>query len=281
MCPSSTLNAGLRFAIALLMVFTFYWNARAQSSPSGAQNAAPLGRLDPSKLPDISGLHLGVSLAEAKVAMQKWYPRGVAVTNGGPFGPQHQTFVGVFRATGDGGDAAGVDLTMPPNAQVVWHFSRNLVQPKVAHNVLVAGLRQKYGKETYAAGPGGPITDDSQIEQMWWVFDEQGHLLSQAKIISGSPFGCGSFYNTDGSFNSYRKVALGQDDGLSTYCHSSYVGVQATMSNDPILNYIFLDVVDLPLMVRSATATGAWAKGQDDKARQQELEREKQVKPQL
>lgn len=277
---SSTLTAQLSFVVTLLIVLAFSSNTLAQSQ-SGAQDAAPSGRLDPAKLPDISGLHLGVSLVEAKAVMQKWYPRGVAVTNGGPFGPQHQTPVGTFRATADGGDEAGVDLTMPPNAQVVWHVSRRLPQPKVAHNVLVAGLRQKYGKETYAAGPGGMTTDDNRIQQMWWVFDEQGHLASQSKIINATPFGCGSFYNADGSFYSYQKITLGQDDGLSTYCHSSYVGVQATMSNDPILNDIYLDIVDLPLMVRSAKATAAWANGMNDKARQQELEREKQTKPQL
>ena len=67
----------------------------------------------------------------------------------------------------------------------MWNLSRDLAQPKVAHNVVVAALRQKYGKETYAAGPGGtPVTDDSQTQRMWWVFDEQGHLAPQAKIMA-------------------------------------------------------------------------------------------------
>jgi hypothetical protein len=189
----------------------------------------------------------------------------------------------VLRAHGDGNDAAGVDFTMPPNAQAVWHMSRTVLQPNVAHNVVVASLRKKYGKETYAAGPAQrPITDESQILQMWWVFDEAGHLLPQAHIINGSPFGCGSFYNTDGiPFDGYRAIMQGRDTGLSTYCASSYVGVQATMTNQPILTELLLDIVDIPLMVRSAKATGAWEKGMNDKARQQELQRENSAKPTL
>jgi hypothetical protein len=252
--------------------------------PSDTPSAAtvPAGPLDPSKLPDISGLHLGMSLAEATAQMKKWYPKGVGVMNGGPYGPQHQTAVGVLRATGDFRDAAAVDLTGPPNQQVVWNLSRDLLQPKVAHNVVVAALRQKYGKETFAAGPGGtPVTDDTQIQHMWWVFDEQGHLAPQAKIIGGSPFGCGSFYSTDGSWHTYQKIMLGQDTGLPTYCLSSYVGVEVVIAPLAILEDINVNVVDLTLMVRSAKASATWVKGQDDKARQEDLQRSQQLKPQL
>jgi hypothetical protein len=253
----------------------------AWQPPSGAA-AAPAGPPDLSKIPDISGLRLGMSLADATAVMKKLYPRGVGQLNGGPFGHQQANSVAVLRATGDFRDAAAVDLTSPPNAPVVWQISRDLVQPKVAHNVIVAGLRQKFGKETYASGPAGrPITDDSQIQKMWWVFDEQGHLMAQAKMISDSPFGCGSHYSTDGSSHTYQDFALGRDEGLSTYCTSSYVGVEATMSTNPILEDFLLSIVDLPLMVRSAKATGAWANGQDDKARQQEIQRENQAKPTL
>jgi hypothetical protein len=276
---------------SLILIFSISLLASLLVWPVAAQNqggsAAPVsvGVLDASKLPDISGLHLGISLAESTALMKKMYPRGVGQTNGGPFGPQNQTAVGVLRAQGDGRDAAGVDLTMPPNPQVVWHMARDLVQPNVAHNVLVAGLRQKYGKETYATGPGGPVTDDSQIQQMWWVFDEQGHLIPQAPIIKGVPFGCGGTYfnvTTGVSFSYYRAIMSGGNpDSLPTICASSYVGVVATMSNQPILMDLNMDIVDLPLLTRSAAATGAWVKGQDDKARQENLQRSQQQKPQL
>ena len=175
---------------------------------------------------------------------------------------------------------------MPPNPQVVWHMARDLVQANIAHNVLVAGLRQKYGKETYAVStPGRPVTDDSQIQQMWWVFDEQGHLAPQAQIVSGVPFGCQGAYtnnNTGVSFNYYRSFMAGANaDSMPPACASSYVGVLATMSNQPILTDVNVDIVDLPLLNRSAAATNAWVKGQADKAQQEQLQRANQAKPTL
>ena len=259
-------------------------SGQAWSPPSGdaTATAAPAGPADLSKFPDISGLRLGMSLTDATTVMKKLYPRGVGQMNVGPFGPQHVSRVGVLRAQGDGRDAAAVDLTGPPNAAIAWQISRNLTQPKVAHNVIVDSLRKKFGKETYATGPAQrPITDDSQIQQMWWVFDEQGHLMPQARMINGTPFGCGTYYNTDGSEHVYLDFARGNAEGLPTYCTSSYVGVQATMSTDPILTDLYISIVDLPLMVRYAKASGAWAKTMDDKARQQDEQRANQLKPEL
>ena len=267
--PSTAPNAGSGQA----------WTA---PSGNGTAAAAPADPADLSKFPDISGLRLGMSLADAAAVMKRLYPRGVGQTNVGPFGPQHVSKVGVLHAQGDGRDAAAVDLTGPPNAPIAWQISRNLIQPKVAHNVIVDSLRKKFGKETYATGPAQrPITDDSQIQQMWWVFDEQGHLMPQARMINGTPFGCGSYYNTDGSEHVYLDFARGNAEGLPTYCTSSYVGVQATMSTDPILTDLYISIVDLPLMVRYAKASGAWAKTMDDKARQQDEQRANQLKPVL
>jgi len=137
--------------------------------PSDAP-AAFTGPLDPSKLPDISGIHLGMNLEDAKAALQKLYPNArIDVMNGVFLGPQHVSFVGLYRVQRDstGLDQAQLDFTATPNPQVVSHMTRIAQQPHVAHNVLVAALRQKYGKETYATGPAqGRDTNDSEIMQM-------------------------------------------------------------------------------------------------------------------
>jgi hypothetical protein len=261
-------------------------NSALYVPPSGAP-AAFVGPLDSSKLPDISGLHLGMTLAEAKAVLQKLYPGTTITAMGGtPIGPQHQVFTGLYRGAGDstGSNEAGVDFTAPPNPQIVWHMARITPQPHVAHNVLVAALRQKYGKEAYATGPAQAMTtNDSAIQQMYWVFDEQGQPVTGVKIIGGSPYGCdGTFpHGTAGPGGYYTSLMTKDTGGLSTYCASSYVSVLATMSNQPIVDNLVLDIVDLALVVRSAKATDALSKAEFDKARQQDIQNSEQVKPTL
>jgi hypothetical protein len=254
-----------------------------------AAPAAFVGPLDPTKMPDISGIHLGMTMPDAKAALQKLYPNArIDALNGGVIAPPSLSVVGLFRVQGNntGHDQAGVDFTMPPNPQVVWHMGRVAPQPHVAHNVMVAALRQKYGKETLATGAAqAPTTDDSAMDQMWWVFDERGQLVSGVKFINGSPFGCvtGGFLNnsTGTPYDFYRGLMPPATGGLSTYCASSYVAVVATLSTLQILDNVTLDMVDLALAVRSAKATDTWSKAQYDKARQQDQQKSNQVKPVL
>lgn len=226
-----------------------------------------------------------MTLADAKVALQKVYPSSsIAAMGGTPIGPKPQVFTGLLHVAGDNVGEAGVDLTLPPDPQLVWHMARNTPQPHVAHNVLVAALRQKYGKESYATGPAqAATTNDSAIQQMWWVFDEQGQPVSKVQIISSSPYGCGNAGSTNSTALSggYYSSLMRDTSSLSTYCASSYVGVLATMTNQPIVDNLVLDIVDLALVVRSAKATDAWSKAEFDKARQQDIQKSNQVKPAL
>ena len=267
----------------------FATRAIAQNTPNAQIPAAPAAGLDPSKLPDISGIHLGMPVADAKVALQKLYPNArIDAMNGIGLGPHNVSTVGMYRVEGDntGYNQAAVEFTAPPNTQVVWHVARNSHQPHVAHANLVSVLRQKYGKETYATdGWGAATSNDSAMAQMWWAFDEQGQLVSGANIISGSPFGCGMglFVNqTTGTSSAFYPSLMTSDTGgLSSYCASSYVGVVATMANQPIIDSLSLDIVDLALAVRSAKASDAWSKAEIEKAHQQNLQKSNQVKPQL
>jgi hypothetical protein len=75
------------------------------------------------------------------------------------------------------GDQVTVDVTLPPNKQAVWrvirdHFFANKGIPKTT---LLASLRQKYGKESLTnVSQGKPAADDSHIQTILWLFDEQG-----------------------------------------------------------------------------------------------------------
>jgi hypothetical protein len=110
------------------------------------------------------------------------------------------------------------------------------------------------------------------------MFDESGQLSPSATIINGTPFGCGN----KGSGSGFYESLMSKDAGsLSTFCSSSYVGVVATMPNTQIVDSLVMDITELPLVVRSAKASDAWQKAEFDKARQQEIQRSNQVKPQL
>jgi hypothetical protein len=173
-----------------------------------------------------------------------------------------------------------MDLTLPPNSQVVWHVLRNVPQPHVARAVLLAALRQKYGKETLATtGVQGIATTDDAVDSLWWVYDEQGHLQSSTKLLRGSPYGCAAGWGAGGGAADYMGVAAGR--GPDGWCATSYVALNALIGHLPILTSVQLDMVDTPLLMRSAQATAAWARGLTDKAQQQQVQQSNQVKPQL
>ena len=254
--------------------------------PSADSAAAPAGPLDPSKMPQINGIHLGMPMADAKVALQKLYPNAhIDALNGMVVGPQHQSLPWLLRVQADssGLDASTVDTTSPPNAQLVWHMARNSPQPHVAHDVLVAALRAKYGKETLALGTtatDNPATVDGQILLMYWVYDQQGHLQTSTKIVAHSPFGCGH-YADGANGNLYSGLVRNPASIPVQWCLDNYVVVSASLGPKAILDILYLDMVDLPLAVRSAKATAAWAKGLDAQAQQQATQKANAAQPTL
>lgn len=259
------------------------WTPPSDAAPT----AATAGPVDPAKMPQISDIHIGTTIADARTAMQKLYPgRQVEALNGQAMGAQHQSWPQALRAMGDsiGTDETDVDVTYAPGPQVVWHVNRTAHQPKVAHEVLVAALRAKYGKETVALhnGSDAPATDDRQINVMYWVYDEQGHQLTQTKILQHSPFNCVAYAGTNGD-NANLYFALVRDANAIPpgYCRDAYVAVTASLPPTDIVTTMYLDVVDLPLAARAARATDAWNKGLDQKTQQDTREQAKSAQPVL
>ena len=255
--------------------------------PSSDSPAASAGPLDPAKMPQINGIHIGTSIADAKAALQKLYPgRQVDALNGQTMGPQHQSWPAALRAMSDsiGTDVTGVDVTYQPGPQVVWHVSRTAHQPNVAHDVLVAALRAKYGKETLALHNGSdiPVTVDRQINAMFWVYDEQGRQIMQTKVLHHSPFNCVD-YSGIGGGNANLYFGLVRDANAIPvgYCRDAYVAVAAQLPETDIVTTMYLDLVDMPLAARAARATDAWNKGLDQKTQQDAHERAKSAQPQL
>ena len=175
-------------------------------------------------------------------------------------------------------------MTGLPEAQAAWHVGRQLAQPHVARTVVLTALRQKYGHETVGVGLSQtvPETSDDKIMFAWWIYDEQGHLLTSAKLLAGSPYGCaGSAPDMTSEYN-YMGVVKNLSGMTPTgWCAASFVAMSANLGSQPITDRVLLDLVDTPLLVRSALATGAWVRGMQNQAQQQQIQRSNEVKPQL
>jgi hypothetical protein len=259
--------------------------ASAPWTPPGDTPTAPAGPPDFAKLPQITGLGIGLPIGEALAIEQKLHPG--KIVNQGHNGPDAKHLfvetLGVVAPDGSG-YMTRIDLTGPPEAQLVWHMGRQLAQPHVARTVVLAALRQKYGHETVATSlsPTVPETSDDKIVVAWWLYDEQGHLLTSTKLLAGSPYGCARTAPDMSSEYNYMGV-VGNTNGMtpSGWCAASFVALSANLGSQPIADRVVLDLIDAPLLVRSALATGAWMRGMQNQAQQQQIQRSNQVEPKL
>jgi hypothetical protein len=242
----------------------------------------PGGPVDPAKLPDIIGVHLGMTIPQTLEALKKSLPVP-AFELGMSFGPgdrQKATYLIRTNNTDAGGQGGiiEVDTTLPPNPQVVWKMSRTVRQPNVNRDVFMAALRQKYGKEsvgidddTRRAG-----TNDATIIEMFWVMDEQGHLVSGIPPVSNNtPFRCPSEFG-----NTIIKQPP-QPLPMPEYCAKSYVAMHVSFGRGQIITITQMDMVDIPLVLRNGNATYAFTQGQNQKIMQEDQQKSKGVSPNL
>lgn len=168
-------TAGLFPALVLMAA------ALAGPSCGSAQTAvAPAVHIDAAKLPDIEGIHLGMSVEQAAAIMKSLFPAGThtLTVTAAKFmrtsdKPWLSSMTGML-ATGCAGcqDQLDIRFSLPPNPQQVVAMHRGMVlgpsQQPLAETV-VTSLRQKYGQETLrtTAPPSSSLT---------WLFNEQGQL---------------------------------------------------------------------------------------------------------
>jgi hypothetical protein len=251
----------------------------ASSRPPAPSPQAP-ATLDASKMPDIAGLHIGMTAQEAKGVLEKQF-NGPARLNPIGFGPGNRQQA-VYAIIAGGGPAGSMtaDVTVPPNAQLVWHIFRGAAQPNVNRAVLLAALRQKYGKETYATvwdGKAGELaTDDSKIRMLVWLMDEQGHpTTGPVKLdAAGNPFGCG-----------FGNQGLGTKppdyQPTPTFCAQSFVGLSVQFPKGEIITTTSTEMVDYPLAQRSAQATDAYTRAGNQQLQQQQQQKSQEIKPSI
>ena len=261
--------------------------------PSDAPST-PAGPLDPAKLIDIGGIHIGMPIANTVPILKKLHPDTP---------PQPQ--------------AAGRDEPMsayqvnwtaqhPPPADNFWVnytfdtltvfsvFRAVGYEPQISKATLIDALRKKYGPETAAMNGYYPPKTDNDITKMWWVSDEQGKVMHPANMsnTTHTPYGCTSYatYGYDVTSNyrtSFRNIQNGKPPG-ETFCDSTIVlyveldnGSSAGRSDSTLVLNSRSGLFDNALLRRS---TIAWAHHLDTQAQQQQqqsLQKANQAKPNL
>ena len=270
--------------------------AAPRTPPSGASPtstpAAPAGPLDPSKLPDIAGIHIGTPIdqipalikkvhADATIQPQVGYIRavGIAVPDKQLAGVMGQAHVSPTMV-----DTIDVDYTWTPNKPVAFLVQRDVSYPQpLLHQNLLDALRQKYGKEIQAEGSSpantGETNIDDNITAMWWLFDEQGRPIPRGPVVNHEPYGCIYVPANGQGYSQMVGSYLNKTLAPAGFCDSVIVlyaqfGVGQIGMTSTVL-------VDLALLRRSAAATGDWARAGTQQQQQQEMQKANQAKPNL
>ena len=229
------------------------------------------GQALPSKThtPDLLGIYPGMPLSEAQATLQK-----------------HSSTVYVQRDTADSQlnlsipdprnpDFINVYMTQPPNDPYVWMVTRRWQYnpgaggPGMTADALLAGLRQKYGKETLTSDRGGGGL------YVFWIFDQSGKLLASADTALE---GCEGI-----TFANYVKGGPPvQPSDLEKACFASFFGVKAFLNGGrgaSLLNAYTVELMNLPYAYHAAMNTFNAKNGAAGKAQQDQLNGANQNKP--
>jgi len=189
-----------KFAVAVIFLATTLAGQRAAAQAPAAAPAvpaAPAGGIDPTKLPDIQGIHLGMTLQELLPKLKALYPGpGTSTTVPGVYSMNVQylkapdkPWVGNIRAVinpcetayyNSCGDVFYVTFSGPPSKQVAVYLQRALsfqFGKFPTPDSIIAALKQKYGPN--------PVMFSATT--LGWAFDEQGQPLA-APPKKGQPF---------------------------------------------------------------------------------------------
>jgi hypothetical protein len=161
--------------------------------------AAPAGGIDPSKLPDIQGIHLGMSPDDLISKLKVLYPGkggpsnyGLNIANVQYIHAPDKPWVGSVIATLDcsngscGSDQFRVTFSAPPSKQVAVYLQRiiGFAGGKFpTQQTLIAALIQKYGPNPIIPTPAYPGI-------LTWAFDEQGQPLVPAPAKNKAAGSC-------------------------------------------------------------------------------------------
>jgi len=267
--------------------------AQAWTPPPNSSNQPagdPLKLPEVAKMPDVVGVRLGMIPVEALQIVHRLYPadryQEMKVT-WWPTVQKPDFGFNVIMPDPLGTPDVYLSFTAPPNRQVVWKVVRMTHKINVNRATLLAALREKYGKESYATTEGGgpAVTEDRAIGHLVWLFDEHGNRAplpaAQAFPSFGTIWQC--FANYNGMLGNAAPTMPRSDSevhGHGTWC-SSFVGIHVAIGSGEIIANTTTEMVDIPLAARTAHAAELWQKNAEERARQEELDKSKKAKPSL
>src|SRR5579884_736167 len=198
-------------------------------------------------LPDVLGIQLGMPAREAHAKLQAALPKYKIQVGSINLPTIDKPVILSFSSgthnvpEGMEGDEVIVDVTLPPNKQVVWRVYRVHFFPDkgILKTTLLASLREKYGKETRAENQQGkPTTDDTHITRMLWLMDEQGRptppppLNGMVDPISSCPARVANSQIVETPAPNYGNKDL-------AWCMSSYTAVNVEFTPSPAVPELY------------------------------------------
>ena len=251
-------------------------------------------------MPDILGIRPGMPARDAHAKLQAELPKQKIETMSDTLPTIDKPVIKQFssapvdQASGRETDKVTVSVTLPPDKQVVWRVVRqhSFANKGIPKTTLLASLREKYGKETLTnISQGKPATDDSKIQDILWLFDEQGHPAPLSSSSGGKEPDFATSQKltacTSGSWDAqlnalevYADLYKGNNP-QTDWCYAHFTGVYAVLTESAVSElYSQMQVVSVsfPLALHASEATLKWKKDiaagqhkQDiDKAKQQE-----------
>jgi hypothetical protein len=285
----------LALVLAAVVVWRDVGRGESQVTLSDLEKPqAPIQPADWKTMPDVIGIHLHAPLEDAVALLKKQYPKAVnfqlwpvnPLGDGIPPARQKTITGGITVQQSGVGDEVRVNVTQPPNVPVVWYVWRMAQMQRVNRGTLLASLREKYGKETYAPARGmngEPAKNDLQVAEIWWLFDEQGKRIPPPQSGFNTVGTCRAPGPVGVALNAeFIRNSASQSGG--TWCESSYVGVHANIQSFgdlQIIDTMTVELTSIPLALRAAKITADFQRTAAERFRQQEIERSKQAKPKL
>ncbi len=257
------------------------WTPAADKAAEAAALVDPLKLPEVIKMPDVVGVRLGMTEQQALQILRGQYPRErfQEIPASGIFPTNLKADYGFnVLPTNEIATDVVVSLTAPPSRQVVWHIVRFTRRLHANHANVLATLREKYGKESFAGSANGSkTTDERNIGMLFWIYDEQG---KREPMPAAQAFGSNDITSCLGhGMNLNPGPRIPMDEVKDPNWCASFVGVVAEIDPAEIVEQTTVAVMDLRLANRTANAYVAWKRDADAKARAAEIAKSKKNKP--